>query len=171
MKKCHTKRDSPYRCQSKINYLLLELLVALGGGGRGGRTYVVEARLPYTGKLNFKCKSRVGFRLDESQVYNKSPELQERLLHSYMELKSSTNFPISGLRLEKALLPTLCSIKGTYPEVVVTAGKSLSIRVTKVTRWEVPEDFVDELYAILTKEVHRLSLALSQIEVSMANSS
>ena len=110
MKKCRTKQGCPYRCQSKISYLLLELLATLGGGGGGGRVYVVEARLPYTGKLTFKCKSRIGFRVDESQVYNKSPELQERLLHSYMELKNSTDLPISGLRLEKALLPTLCSI-------------------------------------------------------------
>ena len=171
MKKCRTRRGSPYRCQSKISYLLLEFLTTFCGAGGGGRTYVVEARLPYAGKLTFKCKSRIGFRVDESQVYNKSPELQKRLLHSYMELKNSTGLPIPGLCLEKALLPTLCSINGTYPEVVVMAGKFLSIKVSKVTRWEVPEDLVDQLYGILTKEAQRLSLALSEIEVSMVNNS
>lgn len=174
MKDKHTRQGSPYRCQSKVSYLALEavgLIVGLLGGGSNissGRWYVIEARQPYEGKLALKCKSKIGFRVNESQVYNKSPELQERLLHSYMDLNNSSRIEVPGLQIEKALLPALCSIKDVRPEVVVTPGQAIAIQVRKTTRWEIPENVVDEEYSILTKETQRLALAFKQIESSLA---
>ena len=58
----------------------IELIVGLFGGGAtisSGRRYVIEVREPYDGQLTLKCRSKIGFRVDESQVYNKSPELQK----------------------------------------------------------------------------------------------
>ena len=174
MRDQHTRQGNPYRCQSKACYLALEaigLVVGLLGGGASissGRCYVIEAREPYGGQLALKCKSKIGFRVDESQVYNKSPDLQKKLLRSYMDLNNSSRIEVAGFQIEKALLPSLCSIKDAHPEVVVTPGQAISIQVKRTTRWEIPENVVDEEYTILKKEAHRLAMAFKQIESSLA---
>lgn len=149
---------------------ILDFLQGLLGGSSSisaGRWYLVEARLPYDGKLAFKCKSRLGFRVDESQVYNKSPALQMKLLHSYMDLKHDIGGE-SDLQIEKALLPALWAVEDAYPEITVTRGQAISIRVRKTTRWEIPEAVVDEVYSRLMREADRLKLALSQLESSFS---
>ena len=174
MRTQHTRQGCPYRCQSKASYLALEaieLIVGLFGGGAtisSGRRYVIEAREPYDGQLTLKCRSKIGFRVDESQVYNKSPELQKKLLHSYMDLNNSSRIEVPGLEIEKALLPSLGAIKDIRPEIVVVPGQSITIQVERTTRWDIPENVVDEEYAVLTKEVHRLALAFGQIESTIA---
>ena len=170
----HTRQGSPYRCQSKASYLALEaieLIVGLFGGGAtisSGRRYVIEAREPYDGQLTLKCRSKIGFRVDESQVYNKSPELQKKLLHSYMDLNNSSRIEVPGFEIEKALLPSLGAIKDIRPEIVVIPGQSITIQVKRTTRWDIPENVVDEEYAVLAKEVRRLALAFKQIESTIA---
>lgn len=167
MKLEQTRQGSPYRCQSKASYVALEVLQFISGSAiSGGRSYLIEARLPYKGKLAFKCKSKVGFRVDESQVYNKSPELQKKLLHSYMDLRNGLGMESSDLQIERALLPALCAIKDAFPMISVTPGQAISIQVSKTTRWEIPENVVDEVHSILTREAYRLELALAQIESS-----
>ena len=149
----------------------IELIVGLFGGGAtisSGRRYVIEVREPYDGQLTLKCRSKIGFRVDESQVYNKSPELQKKLLHSYIDLNNSSRIEVPGLEIEKALLPSLGAIKDIRPEIVVVPGQSITIQVERTTRWDIPENVVDEEYAVLTKEVHRLALAFGQIESTIA---
>ena len=73
-----------------------------------------------------------------------------------------------GLEIEKALLPSLGAIKDIRPEIVVVPGQSITIQVERTTRWDIPENVVDEEYAVLTKEVHRLALAFGQIESTIA---
>ncbi len=79
----HTTRGSPYRCQSTTSYVTMEgldFISSLLGGVSGisnGRVYLIEASQPYAGKFALKCKSKIGFRLDESKVYAKAPELQK----------------------------------------------------------------------------------------------
>lgn len=172
MKVKKTRQGSPYRCQSKASYVALEILALfasfLGGSGvSGSRWYLVEARLPYDGKLGFKCKSKVGFRINESQVNNKSPDLQKKLLYSYMDLTHGPGSESSDLRIEKALLPAICSVQDAYPEITVAPGQAISIQIRKTARWEISEVIVDQVYSRLTQEVHRLKLALSQIEASV----
>lgn len=85
-----------------------------------------------------------------------------------MDLNNSSRIEVPGLQIEKALLPSLCSIKDVRPEVVVTPGQAIFIQIKKTTRWEIPENVVDEEFAILTKEARRLALAFQQIESSLA---
>ena len=80
----HTPQGPPYRCQSTSSYVSLEgldfissLLGGVSGGISNGREYLIAASQPYDGKFALKCKSKIGFRVDESKVYAKSPELQK----------------------------------------------------------------------------------------------
>lgn len=150
---------------------ILDFSFGILGGSSGigdGRWYLVEARSPYDGKLGFKCKSRVGFQVDESQVYNKSPEFQEVQPHSYMDLSYGMSCKSPDLKIEKVFLPALCAIKDAYPEITVTPGREISIQIRKTTRWEIPEAIVDDVYSRLMREAHGLKLALAQIESSWA---
>ncbi len=168
----HTIQGTLYRCQSKSSYVSLEgvdfisSLLAGVSGISNGREYLIEASQPYAGKFALKCKSKIGFRLDESKVYAKAPELQKRLLHSCMDLENSSQASLPDFLLEKALLPSLYAVNGARPEIVVTPGRtiSISISVRQSVNWEIRDEVIDEVYSNLNKEAQRLVLAFKQIE-------
>lgn len=167
----HTRHGSPYRCQSKIAYLalqVLELLLGLFTGATGisnGRWYRVAAQLPYEGKVSLKCQSKLNYRIDVSRVVDKSPWLQKELLDSYMDFSASAGTaPAVHLQLQMALLPTLCAIEDSFPEISVTPGQCISVQITKITGWDIPEEMVDSLYPELMLEAHRFHSCLRSIE-------
>ena len=83
-------------------------------------------------------------------------------------MNNSSRIEVPGLEIEKALLPSLGAIKDIRLEIVVISGQSITIQVKRTTRWDIPENVVDEEYAVLAKEVRLLSLSFYLIESTIA---
>ena len=82
-----------------------------------------------------------------------------------MDLENRSQTALPDFLLEKALLPSLYAVNGAHPEIVVTPGRTISVR--QAVNWEIREEVIDEVYAILNREAQRLVLTFQQIESSL----